>query len=104
MQTAPPSDVETTVQFCRRLQHGLWGGGIGEVRGHDGGPAQFGGELVQPVLTAGDQHQAGAGLTRQATGGGLADAAGGAGDHRDEWLWVWQGPQATPCSRSRSAL
>ena len=26
-------DVETMVQFCRRLQHGLWGGGCGFVSG-----------------------------------------------------------------------
>ncbi|HEV8626700.1 MAG TPA: hypothetical protein VG034_19810 [Acidimicrobiia bacterium] len=43
-------DVETTVQFCRRLQHGLWGGGPGFVSGRGFKSACLKPELVSQLL------------------------------------------------------
>lgn len=45
------ADVETAVQFCRRLQHGLWGGGCGFVSGRGFTQAMLRDDLVAGFLT-----------------------------------------------------
>jgi hypothetical protein len=44
-------DVETAVQFCRRLQHGVWGGGSGFVSGRGFSAACLKPGLVSQLLT-----------------------------------------------------
>ena len=52
--------------------------------------AELGGELAQALLPARDEHERGAGLAREPSGGGLADPAGGAGDehHAGSAGWI----------------
>jgi hypothetical protein len=45
-------DVETTVQFGRRLMHGLWGGGCGFVSGRNYSQASLAPEITQGFLAA----------------------------------------------------
>lgn len=47
------ADVETLIQFARRLQHGTWGGGCGFVSGRGFSQAMLENDLVADFLAAG---------------------------------------------------
>ena len=55
----------------------------GQVGGHHGRAAELLRQPLQPLSSAGDQHEPDAGLARETAGGCLADAARGARDHGD---------------------
>ena len=65
--------------------------------------AQLERERAQALLAAGDEHERGGGLAREPAGGGLADAAGGAGDEHDARTMsgsCWAGALRMPVSLS----
>ena len=48
-------DVDSTIQFCRRLQHGLWGDGPGFVSGRNYSTAFLNPELTERLMTEADE-------------------------------------------------
>ena len=58
------------------------------VTAHGGGAAELGREVAQALLAASDKHERGSGLAGEPARGGLADAAGGAGNQHDFGHWA----------------
>jgi hypothetical protein len=76
--------VEPAVALLHRVAHTRRRAFVGEVGGDEArAAAEHVGELAQAPLAPRHQHQLSAMLTGEQAGGGLADAARGAGDDDD---------------------